>query len=104
MREKAQKIAELMAQMANEHRLLILCALLEAPMTVGELARQVPGISLPALSQHLHRLRGGGLIEAEKQGQFVQYSLKDQRLRAVMAVLKAEYCGMDHAEDHPEAL
>lgn len=99
MREKAQKIAQLMAQMANEYRLLVLCALLEAPMTVGELAKQVPGISLPALSQHLHRLRDGGLIEARKQGQFVQYSLKDQHLRAVMKVLKAEYCDTDSKED-----
>lgn len=92
MREKARQIAELMAQMANENRLLILCALLEGPMTVGMLAEQIPGISGPALSQHLHRLKDGGLIQAERQGQFIWYSLWDQRLRALMAVLKTEYC------------
>lgn len=92
MREQARQIAELMAQMANENRLLILCALLEGPMTVGELAAQVQGISGPALSQHLHRLKGGGLVQAEKEGQFIRYSLRDQRLRTLIAVLKAEYC------------
>lgn len=95
MREKARKIAALMAQMANENRLLILCALLERPMTVGELAQQVPGITKPALSQHLHRLREGRLIKAEKHGQFVEYSLRDLHLYALMDVLKAEYCGKD---------
>lgn len=93
MREKAREIAALMAQLANENRLLVLCALLDGPLTVGELAEQVPGISAPALSQHLHRLKDGGLVQAEKQGQYVRYSLRDQRLRGLMAVLKTEYCG-----------
>ena len=92
MREQARKIAALMGLMANENRLLILCALLERPMTVGELAGEVGRITAPALSQHLHKLRDAGLIQAEKQGQFVRYSLKDERIRALMAVLKQAYC------------
>ena len=92
MREKARKIAALMAQMANENRLLILCALLERPMTVGELAQQVPGVN--ALSQHLHRLREGRLIKAESMVS-CGYSLRDLHLYALMDVLKAEYCGKD---------
>ena len=92
MREQAQRIAELMGQLANENRLLILCALLEKPMTVGELAGEVPGISGPAISQHLQKLRAGQLVQAEKQGQFVRYSIKDERLYALMALLKKEYC------------
>lgn len=92
MREKARKIAELMGQLANENRLLILCALLEKPMTVGELAKEVPNITVSALSQHLQRLRSSGLVEAKKQGQYVCYCLKDESLRALMEVLKAEYC------------
>lgn len=93
MREQARKIAELMGQLANENRLLILCALLEKPMTVGELAGAVPGISGPALSQHLQKLRAGQLVQAQKEGQFVRYSIKDERLYALMAFLKKEYCG-----------
>lgn len=92
MREQAQRIAELMGQLANENRLLILCALLEKPMTVGELAGEVPGISGPAISQHLQKLRAGQLVQAEKQGQFVRYSIKDERLYALRALLKKEYC------------
>ena len=92
MRARAQAIAELMSQLANENRLLLLCALMERPMTVGELAGEVPNITAPAISQHLHRLREGGLVQAEKQGQYVQYSIKDSRLHALMRVLKEEYC------------
>lgn len=92
MKEKAKVVAELMGQLANENRLLILCALLERPMTVGELAAQVPQITPSALSQHLQKLKGAGLIEGEKQGQYVRYSIRDQRLYAVMEVLKEQYC------------
>ena len=63
LREKAQTIASLMAQMANENRLLILCALLDGPKTVGQLGEEVPNITAPALSQHLHKLKDGGLIQ-----------------------------------------
>ena len=90
-REDARALAGLLGLLANENRLLLLCALLDGPRTVGELAGEVP-VSLPALSQHLHRLRDAGLVESEKQGQFVRYSLLDQRLRAVIAVLRREYC------------
>ena len=92
LREKAKTIAELMAQMANENRLLILCHLLDGPKTVGELGESVPNITGPALSQHLHKLKDGGLVQAEKHGQFVTYSIKDSRLQALMAVLKEQYC------------
>lgn len=92
LREKAQTIASLMAQMANENRLLILCHLLDGPKTVGELGESVPNITAPALSQHLHKLKDGGLVQAEKHGQFVTYSIKDSRLQALMAVIKEQYC------------
>lgn len=92
LQKKARDIASMMAQLANEHRLLILCALLDGPQTVGKLGEQVPHISAPALSQHLHKLKDGGLIQAEKQGQYVIYSIRDQRLHALIEVLKQQYC------------
>ena len=47
MRRRAGAVAALMGQLSNENRLLILCALLERPMTVGELSAQVPHITGP---------------------------------------------------------
>lgn len=37
LREQAKAVAALLGQLANENRLLILCALLEGPKTVGQL-------------------------------------------------------------------
>ena len=42
MEEQAKRIAELLRLLANEHRLLILCALMEGPRTVGELHTFTP--------------------------------------------------------------
>lgn len=92
MREQAKNVAKLLSHLANENRLLILCALLESPMTVGELAAQVQDITGPALSQHLHRLKEAELISSEKKGQHVIYSIQDERLRELIELLKREYC------------
>ena len=53
---------------------------------VSDLARQV-GMTQPAVSQHLARLRQAGLVAVTRKGQFAYY-LRDepalQRLRAAM--------------------
>ena len=92
MKEHAEKVAALMGMLANENRLMILCALLEQPMTVGELGKYVPDISAPALSQHLHKLKSAGLVCAEKEAQFVRYRIGDPHLHKLMALLREEYC------------
>ena len=45
-----------------------------------------------AAALHLQKLKSAGLVAGEKQGQYVQYSIQDQRLYAVMAALKEQYC------------
>ena len=57
MEEQAKKIAELLKLLANEQRLLILCALIQGPMTVGNIHAFTPNITASALSQHLSQLR-----------------------------------------------
>ncbi len=92
MRENAKRVSALMGQLANENRLLILCALLEGPKTVGELSKSVPDISAPALSQHLHKLRDAELISAAKQSQYVRYSIADERIRGLINLLRRDFC------------
>ena len=92
MDKPASKVAALMGLLSNENRLMILCALLERPMTVGELANYVPNISAPALSQHLHKLNAAGLISFEKEAQFSRYSISDPHLHKLIALLREEYC------------
>ena len=52
----------------------ILTLLKEGDKTAGEIADHFQ-ISKPSISHHLDLLKQAGLIEAEKQGQFILYSL-----------------------------
>ena len=92
MEEKAKKIAELLKILANEHRLLILCALMQGPLAVGEIHRHTPNITASALSQHLSQLRTAGILESEKQGMNVIYQIRDQRVTALLGAIKEHYC------------
>ena len=92
MEEKAKQIAELLKILANENRLLILCALMESPMTVSKIAEFVPGITQSALSQHLALLKTAGILDSVKSGQNVSYSIADHRVDEVLKILKKYYC------------
>ena len=94
MEEKAKEIAGLLKLLANEQRLLILCALMKSPvpLTVGEIHSFTPHITASALSQHLNQLRVAGILESEKQGMNVIYRIRDQRVTALLGAVKECYC------------
>lgn len=58
----------------DQTRREILELLKEKDLTAGEIADQFD-ISKPSISHHLDLLKQSGLIEAEKNGQFITYSL-----------------------------
>ena len=89
MEEQAKKIAELLA---NEHRLLILCALLKGRLTVGKIHQYTPNITASALSQHLNQMKIAGILSSEKQGMNVFYWIEDERVIALIEAIKKEYC------------
>lgn len=93
MEEKAKKIAEVLKLLANEHRLLILCALIQKPMSVSEIHQFTLGISSSALSQHLAQLKMAGILESEKQGMKVIYQIQDDKVIGLIDFLKKTYCG-----------
>lgn len=92
MEERAKQIAELLKVLANENRLLIFCALMKRPMNVGEISEYVPNITLSALSQHLSLLRAHGILNFNKSGQTITYSIADHRVEEIINVLKRHYC------------
>ena len=92
MEEHVREIAELLKLLANEHRLLILCALLRGRLTVGEIHKHTPGITGPAVSQQVRQVRTAGILSAEKQGMNVFYQIADRRIIALIAALRTEYC------------
>jgi DNA-binding transcriptional ArsR family regulator len=91
MKEHASEAAALMKALGNEQRLLVLCNLLEQPMTVGELNQRM-SLSQSALSQHLALLREAGLVETRREAQSIHYSLPPGPVTRVMALLQEIYC------------
>ena len=92
MEEQAKKIAELLRVLANEHRLLILCALLKGRLTVGDIHQYTPNITASALSQHLNQMKMAGILSSEKQGMNVFYWIQDERVIVLIEAIKKEYC------------
>lgn len=92
MEEQARKIAQLLKLLANEHRLLILCALMQHRLTVGEIHRYSPNITASALSQHLNQMKNAGILASEKQGMNVVYWIQDERVIGLIQSIKTYYC------------
>jgi ArsR family transcriptional regulator, virulence genes transcriptional regulator len=102
--EKAGQAAGLLKSLSNEKRLLILCHLIPAgEMSVGALVEAV-GLSQSALSQHLARLRGGGLVTFRRDAQTLYYRIANPDAGRVISVLRDIYCpelGTDLPEQEP---
>ncbi len=91
MHEHATEAAQLMKALGNEQRLLVLCNLLERPLSVGELNERVQ-LSQSALSQHLALLREQGMVETRREAQSIYYSLPPGPVTRVMALLQEIFC------------
>lgn len=78
--------------LANENRLMVLCALMDKPMNVTSIGEHVPNITQSALSQHLALLKAHGILDCNKEGQNIIYFIKDKRVEEIINVLKKYYC------------
>jgi DNA-binding transcriptional ArsR family regulator len=58
----------------DETRRAILDFLIQGPQNAGTIAKQF-NMSKPSISHHLDLLKQSKLIQAEKKGQFIHYSL-----------------------------
>src|SRR5215212_3579996 len=78
--EKARAAAEVLRLMADSTRLRLLAALADAPRDVSELT-EVPR---PAVSQHLGKLRLGGLVESRADGRRRIYAVRNGHVRRLV--------------------
>ena len=74
-----KKAAELFKILSVDKRIEIIELLKKEPMSVNALADPL-GITQSAVSQHLRVLKGAGLVEAERQGYWIYYSLNRNAL------------------------
>lgn len=91
MQRNACRAETLLKLLANAKRLMILCHLVKGKKSVGELADLVK-LSHSALSQHLSKIRDMGIVEADKQGQMVYYSISNPEVEAILSTLYLIYC------------
>ncbi|MEQ1752511.1 MAG: metalloregulator ArsR/SmtB family transcription factor [Micropepsaceae bacterium] len=91
MEAAADKASDLLKAMANKHRLMLVCQLVDGERPVGELARAL-GLRDSTASQHLALLRRDGIVRARRDGQTIYYSIGSQAAHAVLRVLYAQYC------------
>jgi ArsR family transcriptional regulator, virulence genes transcriptional regulator len=87
----ADRAAALLKALANEQRLMILCNLLEGPLSVGELNERVT-LSQSALSQHLGVLREANIVATTREAQSIRYALSSGAVTRIIEILYKEYC------------
>ena len=89
---RAAEAAAMLRLLANERRLIVLCTLIaEGEAPVGRLAERV-GLSQPAMSQHLAKLRDDGLVATRREATTIHYRIADPRVAALIATLKDVFC------------
>src|SRR5215472_5856912 len=91
MRAAAERASELLKALANRHRLMIICQLIDGERSVGELATFL-GLRDSTVSQHLALLRKDGLVSARRDAQTIRYSIASDPAREVLKILYQAFC------------
>jgi ArsR family transcriptional regulator, virulence genes transcriptional regulator len=91
MERAADQASELLKALANRHRLLIICQLIDGERSVGELAEFL-NLRDSTVSQHLALLRKDGLVSARRDAQTIYYSIASEPARAVLKTLYQVFC------------
>ena len=94
-KEKVENTANAFSQMSavlslagNDVRLKILYLLEEEKELCPCDLSDILGMSIPAISQHLRKMKDGGIIQARKEGQTIFYSLTPEHLKMLRSLFK----------------
>ena len=86
--ESLSQLGQVLELAGNEVRLKILFLLEEE----GELCpcdlSDILAISIPAVSQHLRKMKDGHIIESRREGQTIYYSLREKHLKILKPFFK----------------
>ena len=89
MEENAGEAEAMLSLMANRHRLLVMCSLIDGEKTVTQLLDKST-LSQSALSQHLGKLREADLVTTRRSGQKIYYTLASEAAQRLIETL----CGI----------
>ena len=88
---KARLASDFLKALSHETRLLLLCLLSEGERSVTDLENTL-SLRQPTVSQQLARLRLDGLVNARRDGKTVYYSIADDDIKRVIALLYEIFC------------
>lgn len=92
-RTELEGCAELLRALAHPDRLRFVERLLDARLTVGELAAEV-GLSPAAVSQHLTLMRSRGLLSVERDGRSAYYRVSNPHARELIDCIRRHASGI----------
>ena len=80
--------AQVCSALGDPNRILIIYALKECSLNVGEIAEAL-NCSQPTISRHLKTLRDSGIVKAQRNAQSIYYTISDQRVLQALDLLRA---------------
>ena len=91
MEENALKAANFLKGIASQHRLVILCQLVEGEKSVTQL---IEATLLPqtSMSQHLSKLKEENIVTFRRDHRSLYYSIKNEAILKIMDILYHEFC------------
>ncbi|MBC7915060.1 MAG: winged helix-turn-helix transcriptional regulator [Pyrinomonadaceae bacterium] len=81
-------LSKILALAGNEVRLKIVYLLEEEKELCPCDLADILSMSIPAVSQHLRKLKDGNIVETRKVGQLIYYSLTQENLKILMPFFK----------------
>lgn len=91
MEEKAETVARFLKGLANPHRIIVLCNLMQGERSVSELI-EITGISQTSMSQHLSKLKEEGIVGFRREHRTLHYKITNPDVLRVMSLLYEMYC------------
>lgn len=82
------KMSAVLSLAANDVRLKILYLLEEERELCPCDLSDILGMSIPAISQHLRKMKDGNIIQSRKEGQTIYYSLMPEHLKMLRSLFK----------------
>jgi DNA-binding transcriptional ArsR family regulator len=86
--QRFSELAQVLALAGNEVRLKILYLLEEESELCPCDLSDILYMTIPAVSQHLRKLKEGNIIQFRKTGQTIYYSLKPENLKILQSFFK----------------
>jgi len=84
--ERADEVSALLKLVANPQRLMLLCRMCEGEASVGELI-DLSRLSQSSVSQHLARMREGGIVTTRREQTTIYYSISNDHVSALLQFL-----------------